>query len=276
VSSLEGDKRQLEDTAQQLQAQVATNNAFGDAVAPILVKGRLSGRSVLLVRADDTVSSDVVDGLTTLVGDAGGRVAGQVTLLPAYTDPATAPSLQSYVTGPGKPPGVLLPETDDTGQLVAALMGQVLMVAPGGPTSAETDTAPVSSVLAGLSALDVVAQDSATVSPADYAVVLAGTPATDTDAATRAATLVDLATALDAAGSGAVVAGDADSDVGNGLVAAVRADPVTSAAVSTVDNVDTSTGRITTVMALGQEAQGTSGKYGTGRGTQPVPPVTTP
>jgi hypothetical protein len=43
--------------------------------------------------------------------------------------------------------------------------------------------------------------------------------------------------------------------------------------VSTVDNVATAAGRISTVLALGQEGEGTSGQYGTGEDTQPVPPV---
>ena len=70
-----------------------------------------------------------------------------------------------------------------------------------------------------------------------------------------------------------MVAGDAASAAENGLVGVIRADPNLSAAVSTVDNVDTAAGVISTVLALGQEGEGTSGKYGTGEDTQPVPPV---
>ena len=53
----------------------------------------------------------------------------------------------------------------------------------------------------------------------------------------------------------------------------LRADPTLSAAVSTVDNVGSAAGRISTVLALGGEAEGTSGRYGTGEDAQPVPPV---
>ena len=56
----------------------------------------------------------------------------------------------------------------------------------------------------------------------------------------------------------------------------IRADPTLSAAVSTVDNVDTAAGQISTVLALGSEGEGTSGKYGIGEDTQPVPPVPAP
>jgi hypothetical protein len=72
-----------------------------------------------------------------------------------------------------------------------------------------------------------------------------------------------------------VVAGDTASAADNGLVGVIRNDTVASAAVSTVDNVDQVAGQISTVLALGREGEGTSGKYGTGEDTQPVPPVPT-
>ncbi len=210
--------------------------------------------------------------VAALVGEAGGTVTGTITLLPAYSDPSTEAALQGYVTGGGLPSGVQLPEADDAGQLVGALLAQVLMVPPGGTAP---DAAPISSVLAGLSALDVLSQDSDAVAPADYAIVLASGAFTGDDAAERSGTLVDLASALDAAGSGAVVSGDAASAAETGLVGVIRADPELSAAISTVDNVDAAAGRISTILALGQEGEGTSGKYGTGEDTQPVPPVPT-
>ena len=128
-------------------------------------------------------------------------------------------------------------------------------------------------MLSGLTALDVLSQDSDTVSPADYAVVLTAGAFTGDDADERNRTLVELVSALDAAGSGAVVAGDVESAGETGLVGVIRADPTLSAAISTVDNVGTAAGQISTVLALGSESEGTSGKYGTGDDTQPVPPL---
>ncbi|MGY1696641.1 MULTISPECIES: copper transporter [unclassified Geodermatophilus] len=272
VSSLQEDKRALEDTTQTLQTQVDADDAFESAVAPALVQGTLTGRSVLLVLASEDVATETVEEVTALVTEAGGTIAGQLTLTPEYSDPASESALQSYVTTPaGRPAGVALPETDDTGQLVGALLGQTLVVpAAGAPVP---DTAAVSTVLAGLTALDVLSQDSDSVTPADHAVVLTTGAFDGEDAADRTDTLVDLVTALDAAGSGAVVAGDAASAGENGLVGAVRDDPGTAAAVSTVDNVTSPSGRISTVLALGREREGTSGAYGTGEGTQPVPPL---
>jgi hypothetical protein len=270
VSALENDKRSLEDRTQSLQAQLDTSDAFDEAVAPALVDGALAGKSVLLVVTNEGVAPETVDQLTSLIGDAGGTVSGTLTLKPEYSDPSSTAGLQSYVTGSGLPAGVELPPVDDAGQLVGSLLAQVLMIPPDGTTPSGAD---VSSVMAGLSALDVLTPEGDAIAPADYAVVLTAGAFSGEDAAERNGTVAELVSALDAAGSGAVVAGDAESTAENGLVGVIRADPTLSAAVSTVDNAATAAGRISTVLALGREADGTSGKYGTGEDTQPVPPV---
>jgi hypothetical protein len=270
VSALEKDKRSLEDRTQQLQAQLGTAEAFEEAVAPALVDGSLTGSSVLLVVTNDGVAEETVDQATALIGEAGGTVSGTLTLKPEYSDPSTAASLQNYVTGSGLPSGVQLPPVDDAGQLVGALLAQVLMIPPGGTAP---DAAAISSVMAGLTALNVLTPEGDAIGAADYAVVLTAGAFSGADAAERNATVAALVTALDAAGSGAVVAGDAASAAENGLVGLIRADTTLSAAISTVDNVGSAAGRISSVLALGREREGTSGKYGTGQDTQPVPPV---
>lgn len=275
VSDLEADKRSLEDRTQQLLAQLDTTEAFEEAVAPALVDGTLSGDSVLLVVTNEDVPPETVDQVTALIGEAGGTVTGTLNLRPEYSDPSSSSALQGYVTGSGLPTGVQLPEVDDAGQLVGALLAQVLMIPPDGvaPDGVAPDGVAISSVLAGLSALDVLTPGGDSIAPADYAVVLTAGAFSGDDAAERSQTVAELVAALDAGGSGAVVAGDAASAAENGLVGVIRADPDLSAAVSTVDNVNSTAGAISTVLALGQEGEGTSGKYGTGEDTQPVPPV---
>jgi hypothetical protein len=272
VDQLENDKRQLEDRTQALTTQVDSADAFEQAVAPALVDGTLADSTVLVVATSDEVTPESVEQISGLVTEAGASVTGVVRLRPEYSDPATEGALQSYVTGPGLPAGVQLPESEDAGQLVGALLAQTLMI-PTAPGAGEPESEDVSTVLAGLAALDVLTVESSSVEPADYAVVLTGSGFEAEDASQRNETLVELVSALDAAGGGAVVAGTAASARENGLVGTVRADPQLSAAISTVDNVDRAAGRISTVLALGQEAEGTSGQYGTGENTQPVPPV---
>ena len=57
--------------------------------------------------------------------------------------PAAASRIQSYVTGPGLPAGLALPETDDSAQLVATLLAGVLML-PHGPGRAAPPARPAS------------------------------------------------------------------------------------------------------------------------------------
>jgi hypothetical protein len=274
VTALEQDKRSLEDQTKSLRAQADTGAAFEQAVGPSLVKGTLTGRSVLLVVASDKVPAETVQAVSTLVGQAGGVVSGTIRLPPKYTDPSAAPSLQSYVTGPGLPAGVTLPATADTAKLIAALLGQVLMIPTKaglpGPTSAG-----VASVLSGLSSLGVLTVDGPSVTPANSAIVLTTGAVESPDADSRNAALVDLAIALDASGSGAVIAGDGASAGATGLIGVVRADRGASALVSTVDDVDIPAGQISGVLALVQERQGTSGRYGSAKGAQPLPPLPT-
>jgi hypothetical protein len=271
VTELEQDKRSLEDRTQQLQAQLETADAFGQAVAPALVDGALDGNSVLLIAGNEDVTAETVEEVSALIGESGGSVAGTIRLQPEYTDPSSASALQSYVTGSGLPPGAQLPPTDDAGQLVASLLAQVLMVPADGGTP--PDSAAIASVLAGLTSLNVLTPESPSVSPADYVVFLTAGTFTGEGADERNETLVELVSALDAEGSGAVVVGDPASAQPSGLVGAIRADPDLSTTISTVDNVGTAAGRISTVLALAAEGEGISGAYGIGEDAQPVPPV---
>ena len=276
VTALQGDKRDLEDQTQLLQEQLDDVGSFEEAVGPTLVEGSLADRSVVLVVVDaEGVTTDVVEGLTALLGSAGATVTGTIRLTAAYGTSSVESSLQSYVTGPGRPTTTTLPETDDTGEVVASLLAQVLMVPGAGSVTPGQvpDTTSTSSLLAGLEELDVLSQDTSSVSPADFAVLLTAGAVAGEDDADRTTALTQLAAALDQGGSGAVVAGDLAAAGEGGLVAAVRADEDVTGTLSTVDNVTSAAGRISTVLALAAEGRGVSGEYGVGEDTQPVPPT---
>jgi hypothetical protein len=276
VTALQGDKRALEDETRLLQTQLNGVGSFDEAVGPTLVANTLSRRSVVLVVTSADVGTQVIEGLTALLGSAGATVTGTVRLTDSYADASTATTLESYLSGPGLPRTVTLPATGDVGAKLAAVLAQVLMVPGTGSPDAgiAPSTTDTSTVLAGLEQLNVLSKDSSSVSPAEFAVVLgAGTVAAGNTAGSRATALVQLATALDDEGSGTVVAGDLASAAGGGLVGAVRSDSAASSTVSTVDNVTAAAGRISTVLALAAEHRGTSGEYGVGSNTQPVPPA---
>ena len=271
VSTLTDDKNALEAQTESLTEQLTQDDAYDDAVAPLIVANRLVGSSVLVVVTNDDVTPDVVGQVTSLLGASGAELAGTLRLQAAFTDPQTAPDLQEYVTGSGLPPGITLPQTDETPTLVASLMSQVLMrPADGGPAPQATATA---TVLAGLAALGVVSSESGDVESADYVLILTSGGFTGDDAETRNRALVTLAVALDTVGSGAVAAGDVSADADGGLIAAIRADGGAATSISTVNNIDAASGRVAALLALSAERTGQSGNYGVGDGTVPLPPL---
>jgi hypothetical protein len=272
VTALQEDKRSLEDQTQTLQTQLEDVGAFEEAVGPTLVQNTLTGRTVVLVVAGQDVDPAVVEGLTALVGSAGASVTGTVRLTDGYADPSSAATLETFLSGPGVPVTVTRPATEDTGELIASVLAQVLMVPGAGSGRTAPSATDTATVLAGLEQLELLDQDTSSVSPADFAVVVATGTVAGEDPEARTDGLVQLATALDAAGSGVVVAGDGDSAGDGGLVSAVRTDATATATLSTVDNVTTAAGRISTIRALAAEGRGTSGEYGVGEDTQPVPP----
>ena len=274
VTALQADKRALEDQSRQLQTQLDDVGTFDEAVGPALVDGVLAGRSVVLVVGADDVAPDVLEGLTALLGSAGATVTGTIRLTAGYGDPANDAAVGDYVAGPGRPAGLTPASGTDTASLTAELLAEVLMVPPAvagtaGPVPAEA----TSSVLAALEELGVLSRDTSSVTPADHAVLLTSGALTDENALARTTALVELVTAMDRRGSGAVASGDPAAAEDGGLVQALRADSTVSAVVSTVDNVTVPAGRISTVLALAAESRGTSGEYGIGEDTQPVPPV---
>lgn len=270
VNSLTEDKAELQGQLDTLQAAEDQGSAYDEAVAPVVVDQRLVGASMLVIVAGE-VAADVVESTTTLLTASGAQQTGQITLAPAYSDPATAADLQNYVTGSGLPPGITLPETDDTPTLVGSLLADVLMRPSDGSVAAPATT--TDTVLAGLTGLGVLTVDSAQAAPADYALILtSGSLSGDTaEEALRALTV--LAVALDTDGSGVVVAGDPAAAGENGLVGVIRGDDPATGTVSTVDNIDQPQGQVAAVLAFNQERTGQSGQYGTAEGTTPIPPI---
>jgi hypothetical protein len=110
------------------------------------------------------------------------------------------------------------------------------------------------------------------IQPAQLAVVLTGGAAEGDGAGDRAATIARFATQVDRSGAGAVLAGSDGSAGGTGPLGVVRADTAATSILSTVDNVGTPGGRVVTVLALHEELDGKSGRYGSaGNAEAPAP-----
>jgi hypothetical protein len=269
VRTLSKDNGDLQSQVKAQQAQVRTDDTITTALTPKLVSGALRGSKVVVV-ATAQATDATTDGVAKTLRQAGATVTGRVQLTDDYSDPRRAEDAKSYVTGGSQPDGFQLPESDDAGVLSGALLSYALL----GDKSGDPAAATTSEIVSGFSTLKMLRVDSASVAPADLAVVVSSGPVAGTDPAPRLASLTALVSALDGAGRGVVVSGTPAAAGASGLVGAVRADRGLASAVSTVDDADRPVGQVASVFALAQQAGGRSGQYGTGTGVDgPFPPM---
>jgi Copper transport outer membrane protein, MctB len=205
--------------------------------------------------------------MARLISDAGGAVTGTVALTREFVDANAADKLMSVVNSSILPAGSQLSTTSvDQGSQAGDLMGIVLQVNKN-PAVPPVDDMQRETVLAALRQTGFITYP-AKLGAANTAIVVTGGRLGD-DAGSPGATVARFAAALAPHGAGTVVAGADGSASGTGAIAVVRADGGMSATVSTVDNVDMWSGRITTILALRDLLNGAhTGQYGTGESAQ--------
>lgn len=253
ADDLGGQVQQLTAERDALAASQRASDEFAQRIGPAAVKGALQGQTVTLVTSGANPADRAA--VVALLGDAGATVTGEVALTDAVGDPSRADQLRQ-LTAQLLPAGAQLPAASDTGSLAGGLLGGVLF-AKAGATPAQEQ-----SVLSGLASTGFVAPG-APPAPANLALVLTGGALTGIDAADSAAVIARLAAQLDRAGGGAVLAGRAGSSEATGSVGVARADPTITAAMSTVDDVQTGAGQVSAVLALREQVEGRAGSYGT-------------
>ncbi len=236
----------------ELAASQRASDEFAKRVGPAVVKGTLQGQTVALVTA--SVDPADRDAVVALLGQAGATVTGEVALTDAVGDPARADQLRE-LTARLLPTGAQLPAAADTGSLAGGLLGGVLFSKSG--TKPDQEKA----VLSGLASAGFVLPGDPP-AQANLALVLTGGALTGVDAPDAAAVVARLAAQLDTSGGGAVLAGRAGSSDATGAVGVARADPTITTKMSTVDNLQSGTGQLSTVLALRDQLQGQAGRYG--------------
>ena len=257
-NSLAQQVNDLQNDRNALNAKLTEADKFAASVGPLAVKDRLTDRTVVLVTTSDARPSDR-DALSGLLKSAGATVTGEIQLTDAFTDPSRGDQLRDLVARL-QPAGSQLPTAADPGTRAGGLFGTLLLLNPSSnqPQSTPDEAA---SALAGLSNAGFVKATSG-VKPAQLAIVLTGGAAIGDSAADRAATVARFATQLDRSGAGVVLAGANGSANGTGAIGVVRADTNATSVLSTVDNSDTPAGQVVVVMALREQLEGRSGRYG--------------
>lgn len=260
-------QERADDTA-ALTERLAAADEFDGAMAARIVADALRGKSVVVFRAPDADDGDV-DALSRLVQSAGGTLTGTVALTPNFVDGDASEKLRSVVVSPIVPAGTQLSTAlTDAGAQAGDLLGIALLINRD-PTIAPVDPAARDTVLAALRDTGFVVYPD-NIGPADTAVVVTG-GALPQDAGSEGATVARFAAALAPHGSGVVLAGRDGSDTPVSAVGVTRADPALAGALTTVDDIGTAAGRITTVLALQSLLGGAPPqKYGIGPGAASV------
>ncbi len=276
LAGLKDDKAQLQnqingltDDKNLLNEKLSAAGEFDSQMSGRILRDALKGKSVVMFRTPDA-SSDDVDAMSRLVGQAGGVVTGTVALTQEFVAANSSEKLLSVVNSPIVPAGRQLSTTSvDQGSQAGDLLGIALLTGKD-PAAPAVDDAQRDAVLAALRDTGFVTYGSGRVGAADTALIVTGGGLAD-DAGNQGATVARFAAGLAPHGTGTLVAGRDGSASGTGAVAVIRADAGLVNAVSTVDDVDSQSGRITSVLALQEmNGGGRPGQYGIGRGASAV------
>lgn len=260
-AALEKQAGTLSDEKNSLNDRLKAADQFDTQVAGRIVRDALGGKSVVVFRTPDAVDADV-SAVARLVGQAGGTVTGTVGLTQQFVDATATEKLRSVVNSPIVPAGAQLniALTDQSAQAgdllgLAVLINRDPKIAPVSDEARET-------VLSALRDTGFLTYDK--FGAANTALIVTG-GALGTEAGNRGLTVARFAAGLAPHGSGAVLAGRDGSATGGAAVAVTRADNGLAGAVSTVDDISTESGRITTILALQSLISGAApGKYGIG------------
>ena len=271
----ESDRNSRENVA--LKQDKARLEAFGAAVLPELVQGRLKGRPVVLVDTDK-VDGGLRDTVRKALEDAGAEVDGQITFaderlaLAADADRAAMGRLLAAEAGT---PEVLRGEL--VKRLAERLATPAAMPQEDGQRAAELLTGlQDADFLADLSLRRPLAAGTDPFPRPGSIFVLLG-PGVDAAAVTPEAFLVPLADQISARAAGPVAGVEpaAVPDTGS-WVLALRNDRAVSRRVSGIDAVDTVYGQLALVEALEDSLQQLpAGQYGTKDGASGLLPERT-
>jgi hypothetical protein len=224
----------------------------------------------MVFRTPDAKDDDVA-AVSKIIGQAGGTVTGTVALTQEFVDANSAEKLRTVVNSSVLPAGQQLStKMVDQGSQAGDLLGIALLI-NSNPAVPPVDDLQRDTVLAALRDTGFI-----TYTPSDHlgaantALIVTG-GALPQDAGNQGASVARFAAALAPHGSGTLLAGRDGSSTGGAAVAVARADAGINAAISTVDDVESAPGRITTVLGLHELLNGGhAGQYGTGHGATAI------
>ncbi|MGA9613941.1 MAG: copper transporter, partial [Mycobacterium sp.] len=163
----------LNDQKNVLNGKLASANAFDAQMAGRMVHDALNGKSVLIFRAPDAKDDDV-DAVSKIVGQAGGGIAGTVSLTQEFVDANSAEKLRSVVNSSVLPAGAQLStKLVDQGSQAGDLLGIALLINRD-PAVPPVDDAQRDTVLAALRDTGFIGYGNQRIGAANAATVVTG------------------------------------------------------------------------------------------------------
>lgn len=258
-ADLSSQQGELSTTNDQLNQRIAADEKFAGSVGALTVRGTLPNTNVVLVTTASADPNDR-DAVLSLLNRAGATVTGQIQLTNDFSDPLRADQLRQ-VAATTLPTGAQLPEVPQAGAVAGGLLSSVLLAPAGGAPVANAEQG--AAVLAALQSAGFITF-TGTPAAGQSVIVLTGAESTGGSEADKAGAVAWFANQMAQTATGVVVAGRTGSEEPTGTIGVIRGDTALSGTVSTVDNVDSDTGRIATVLALVEQNGGGQGQYGFG------------
>jgi hypothetical protein len=265
VTALSKDNSNYRDQANQYRDELNRAQDYATETSAPLLKGKLTGRKVLLVALPG--GEDYLDGVSSMLAVAGAKITATVTVKDKFFDPTNDVELLDLADQASQPtvPAAGLPLNSDGVETSSALLALALQ-----QRTPEVTAADLTAVLTAYTKAGDIAVDQGAVGGAEATVVVSGLPPVDKDAAKKTQSAVMFTTQF-AKAKPLVVAGNGIGD-GN-LVAQVRGDPKLVKTISTVDNVTTVQGQVATALTVVERVVGGKvGQYGLSRGATSMVP----
>ncbi len=254
--------------------QLSEAEAFARSAQALLVDDTLVGTDIVVIQLAGT-NGGLVDGVKRGLIEGGGAIATEITLSSKLAlQSAPAADELSLITGS------LAGDPDQLLEEAALLIGERIGAAASDPDQVEspatTATQRLTSLVDDLEAAEfigVATQGDGRLVPEDATFVVIGGAASRPpfDLARFAPALAE---GLTERGANTLVVESSDSTWG--LVRAIRSDIEARSLAVTVDNGETTIGRIATVLGLEQAADGTIGHFGTQPGRTSLIPDLAP
>lgn len=265
---------ELRQTVASLRSAQLFDGAMSAATSPQILHDRLAGRTVALLVLPEVAESTVL-AVTGALGQAGGTVTVTAHLSPDLLNPAKKTYVDSLADSSLKGRDALARAAGaGTYERISALIARAY-VGSGAETDFDNEAADIHAELRGAR---LVSSQEDPLRRGALVLVLAP-EASGSSELTTASNLIStqLVRTLAAAGDGALVAGPPSSSSPGGLLREltetrqVKAEPL-----STLNVIDSPSGRLAAVYALGATADGQPGHYGTSTSGVLLPPGLAP